>query len=133
LREQKVGVLIVGEAHLDNRHKIDVDNLFGRAIKVEFTPDETAPAARAGLAFVLNKGLVETADIKSTEIVPRRAMILDMKNADRSPLSILGVYTPNRPSENAAFWNKIKTYYVNRPRTRRPDVFGGDLNIVKTR
>jgi hypothetical protein len=60
MREEKIGVLIVGEMHLDDRHKVDVDNLFGRAIRVEFTPDETASAARAGLAFLLNKGLVET-------------------------------------------------------------------------
>jgi hypothetical protein len=112
IREQKLGVLIVGEAHLDNRHKVDVDDLFGRAIRVEFTPDDIAPAARAGLAFVPNKALVETADVESIEIVPGRAMILEMKNADRSPLSILGVYAPNRPSENATFWNKIKTYYA---------------------
>jgi hypothetical protein len=45
LREQKIGVLIVGEVHLDDRHKVDVDNLFGRAIRVEFTPDETGGGA----------------------------------------------------------------------------------------
>ncbi|KAJ7216980.1 Endonuclease/exonuclease/phosphatase, partial [Mycena pura] len=131
MREQKIGVLIVGEAHLDDEHKVDVDNLFGRAIRVEFTPDETAPSARAGLAFVLNKSLVETAGVKATEIVPGRAMILNMKNVDGSPLSILGVYAPNRPSENATFWNEIKNYYMNHPRQRKPDVFGGDLNVVE--
>jgi hypothetical protein len=45
LREQKIGVLIVGEVHLDDRHKVDVDNLFGRVIRVEFTPDETGGGA----------------------------------------------------------------------------------------
>jgi exonuclease III len=131
IREQKIGVMIVGEAHLDDVHKMDVDSLFGRVIKVEFTPDETAPTARAGLAFVLNKGMVETAGTKTIEIVPGRAMILEMKNMDGTPLSILGVYTPNRPTENAAFWKKIEDFYVTHPRTRRPDVFGGDTNIVE--
>ncbi|KAJ7029730.1 hypothetical protein C8F04DRAFT_962517, partial [Mycena alexandri] len=131
VREQKIGVLIVGEAHLDDNHKADVDNLFGRAIRVEFTPDEIAPAARAGLAFVLNKNMVETQGIKVTEIVPGRAMTLEMKNVDGEPLSILGVYAPNAPSENAAFWRKIKAWYVAHPAVRRPHYLGGDTNFVE--
>jgi exonuclease III len=131
LREQKAGVLIVGEAHLDEKHKAEVDSLFARAIKIEFTPDAIAPSARAGLAFVLNKNLVETEDVQKTVIVPGRAMILDMKNVDGTPLSILGVYAPNRPSENAAFWKKIKQFYTERPRLPRPDVLCGDTNFVE--
>jgi hypothetical protein len=29
------------------------------------------------------------------------------------------------------FWNRIKTYYMNHPRTRRPDAFGGDVDLVE--
>ncbi|KAJ7274754.1 hypothetical protein C8J57DRAFT_1224337 [Mycena rebaudengoi] len=116
IREQKIGVLIVGEAHLDDKHKIDIDNLFGRAIQVEFTPDEEAPAAQ---------------NIAKRVIVPGRAMILEMKNVDGSPLSVLGVYAPNRSSVNAAFWNKIKDWYIRHPTVRRPDILGGDTNFVE--
>ncbi|KAJ7141072.1 hypothetical protein C8R44DRAFT_604515 [Mycena epipterygia] len=131
VREQKIGVMIIGEAHLDDAHKIDIDNLFGRVIRVEFSPDEEAPTARAGLAFVLNKNVVETENVQAREIIPGRAMILEMKNVDGSPLSILGVYAPNRPHLNAAFWKKIKTWLIANPRVRRPDVLGGDTNFVE--
>ncbi|KAK7000162.1 Endonuclease/exonuclease/phosphatase, partial [Favolaschia claudopus] len=131
VREERLGVLIVSESHLDDNHKADIDSLFGRAIRLEFTPDETAPSARAGLAFVLNKNMVKTQGVQTTEIVPGRAMILDMENVNGEELSILGVYAPNRPSDNAAFWRRIKAYYVANPRRKRPDLFGGDTNIVE--
>ncbi|KAJ7083533.1 Endonuclease/exonuclease/phosphatase, partial [Mycena epipterygia] len=131
IHEQKIGVMIVGEAHLDNNHKTDIDNLFGRVIRVEFTPDEEAPAARAGLAFVLNKNIVETENVSAIEIVPGRAMILEMKNVDGSPLSILGVYAPNRPYLNAVFWKKIKKWLMDNPGVRKPNMLGGDTNFVE--
>ncbi|KAJ7213679.1 hypothetical protein C8J57DRAFT_1035833, partial [Mycena rebaudengoi] len=46
-------------------------------------------------------------------------------------LSILGVYAPNAPAENEKFWKDIQAWYEARPRVRRPDVLGGDTNIVE--
>jgi hypothetical protein len=97
MREQKAGVLIVTETHLDDEYKNTVDSLFKHALRIEFTPDPEAPTARAGLAFALNRNTVETDNITTTVILPGRAMILKMKNVDGSDLSILGVYAPNRP------------------------------------
>jgi exonuclease III len=131
VREQRIGVLIVGEAHMDDRLKAEIDSLFSRAIRLEFTPDPVAPTRRAGLAFMLNKNLVETRGVVTREIIAGRAMILETKNVDGTPLSVLGVYAPNAPSENAAFWREIKAYYVGHPNIRRPDMMGGDTNIVE--
>jgi exonuclease III len=58
-------------------------------------------------------------------------MILEMENVDGTPLSILGVYAPNAPAENEEFWKDIREWYETHPRVRRPDLFGGDLNIVE--
>jgi hypothetical protein len=58
-------------------------------------------------------------------------MILKMKNVDGSDLSILGVYAPNRPYQNAAFWRDIKAWHVAHPNVDRPDILGGDTNFVE--
>ncbi|KAJ7487493.1 hypothetical protein B0H11DRAFT_2408084 [Mycena galericulata] len=58
-------------------------------------------------------------------------MILEMKNVDGSPLSVLGVYAPNRPYQNAAFWKQIKNWFVAHPTVRKPDILGGDTNFVE--
>ncbi|KAJ7267500.1 hypothetical protein C8J57DRAFT_1616429 [Mycena rebaudengoi] len=55
-----------------------------------------------------------------------------MKNVDGSASSILGVYAPNDPRENEGFWIEIKTWFIDHPRVRRPDIFGGDMNIVES-
>ncbi|KAJ7601505.1 hypothetical protein DFH06DRAFT_1276875 [Mycena polygramma] len=100
-------------------------------MRVEFTSDPDAPTARAGLAFVLNRNTVLVENVRTHIIVPGRAMILEMKNVDGEDLSILGVYAPNRPYLNAAFWRDIKAWYVAHPTIRRPDILGGDTNFVE--
>ncbi|KAJ7024096.1 DNase I-like protein [Mycena alexandri] len=129
MREQKTGVLIVGEAHMNDERKADIDNLFGRNLRMEFSKDPRTANAK-GVAIVLNKNMVETSDITTEEIVAGRAMILDMLDMNGDPLSILGVYAPNAPGENAAFLDKIKQWYMERPGRRRPDYAGGDWNNV---
>ncbi|KAJ7643166.1 Endonuclease/exonuclease/phosphatase, partial [Mycena polygramma] len=131
-REQRAGVMVVVEAHMDPTLKAEIDSLFSRVLRVEFTADLIAPRARAGVAFILNKNMVQTDNIKTREIIPGRAMILELKNADGSPLSILGVYGPNPPADNAAFWREIKQYYVTHRNVRRPDLMGGDTNVVES-
>ncbi|KAJ7613862.1 Endonuclease/exonuclease/phosphatase, partial [Mycena polygramma] len=131
LREIRAGVLIVTETHLDDAYKNNIDTLFKRAMRVEFTADPDAPTARAGLAFVLNRNAVLVENVTTRVIVPGRAMILEMKNVDGEDLSILGVYAPNRPYLNAAFWGEIKAWYIAHPTVRRPDMLGGDTNFVE--
>ncbi|KAJ7359068.1 hypothetical protein DFH08DRAFT_800947 [Mycena albidolilacea] len=117
IRTNKVGVMIVGEAHLNDECHRDIENLFGRSLKVEFTPDPTAPTSRAGLAFVLNKTLMKTDNIVTRTVIPGRAMILEVEWHGKDPLSILGVYAPNAPHQNAQFWRDIKEWFQNHPRT----------------
>ncbi|KAJ6458145.1 hypothetical protein C8R47DRAFT_1246697, partial [Mycena vitilis] len=130
LREQKIGVMIVGEAHMDDVRCDAIHDLFGKVIRVEFSKDPHTANAK-GVAFVLNKNMVGMDNIKTTEIIPGRAMLLEMQNADGSPLSILGVYAPNVPAENEGFWRSIQAWFVAHPRVRRPDVMGGDTNVVE--
>ncbi|KAJ7164574.1 hypothetical protein C8R43DRAFT_878856 [Mycena crocata] len=129
--ERRIGVLIVGEAHLDDNRKADLDSLYGKCLHLEFSKDPETPNAK-GIAFVLNRNFVLTSDITTREIVPGRAMLLEMQNVDGKPLSILGVYAPNQPGENEKFWNDIKTYFIANPGVRRPDLMGGDTNIVES-
>ncbi|KAJ7026422.1 hypothetical protein C8F04DRAFT_966373, partial [Mycena alexandri] len=130
MREQKIGVLVVREAHLNDERKDSIQNLFGRVIRIEFSQDPLTANAK-GVAFVLNKNLVDTEDVNTTEIVPGRAMLLEMKNVDGKPLSILGVYAPNVPAENAVFWKLIQTWFEIHPLVRKPDGMGGDTNVVE--
>ncbi|KAJ7108889.1 hypothetical protein C8R43DRAFT_905186, partial [Mycena crocata] len=130
MRDQQTGVLIVGEAHMNNKRRDDILTLFGRVIHIEFSADPETSNAK-GVAFVLNKNMVNLDGVKQTEIIPGRAALLNMKDVDGGDLTILGVYAPNAPGENAAFWVEIKEWFIAHPQTRRPDLMGGDMNIVE--
>ncbi|KAJ7077635.1 Endonuclease/exonuclease/phosphatase [Mycena belliarum] len=130
MREQKVGIMIIGEAHLDDERKAAIDQLFGRVLHTEFTKYPlTSNAKRA--AIVLNKNMVKTGEVKTTEIVPGRAMLTELKNVNGKPLTILGIYAPNAPRENADFWVTIQKFFEDRPELSRPDVMGGDFNMAE--
>ncbi|KAJ6459391.1 hypothetical protein C8R47DRAFT_922979, partial [Mycena vitilis] len=110
MREEKIGAFIITEAHMDDERKENIDSLFGRVMRMEFTKDEHTANAK-GVAIVINKRM--------------------MKNVDGEDLSILGVYAPNAPGENTTFWKTIQTWYEVHDRVRKPDVMGGDFNMVE--
>ncbi|KAK7034152.1 hypothetical protein R3P38DRAFT_2772255 [Favolaschia claudopus] len=128
IRTNKVGLMIVGESHLNDQRHLDIENLFGQCLRVDFTADPDAPTSRAGLAFVLNKTLVKTDGVKTHEIIPGRAMQLELEWHGEEPLSVLGVYAPNDTHDNAQFWRDIKQWFMNHPNVRKPDAMGGDTN-----
>ncbi|KAL1948369.1 hypothetical protein VTO73DRAFT_12444 [Trametes versicolor] len=64
--------------------------------------------------------------MSSTTIIPGRAMMLDVKWSEKRRLRILNVYGPNDPSENAAFWDRIRE-----TRMPRLDIMTGDFNVVE--
>ncbi|KAK7016575.1 Endonuclease/exonuclease/phosphatase, partial [Favolaschia claudopus] len=114
----------------DQRHN-DIENLFGRCLKVKYTADPNSPTNRAGVAIVLNKTLLKTDRVTTHEIIPGRAMLMEVEWHDEEPLSILGVYAPNSPAENAQFWYDIKAWFQSHPRVRKPSAMGGDTNVVE--
>ncbi|KAJ7203194.1 Endonuclease/exonuclease/phosphatase [Mycena rebaudengoi] len=130
MREEKIGALIVGEAHLDDDRCASLNRLFGRSLEIKYSKDPDTANAR-GVAIVLNRSLVNTDDATTTEIVPGRAILLETTYHDKKPLSILGIYAPNRPADNAAFWHAIRAFFETHRNTRKPDIFGGDFNVVE--
>ncbi|KAK6972174.1 Endonuclease/exonuclease/phosphatase [Favolaschia claudopus] len=135
MREQKIGALLVSEAHLNEERSTDIMNLFGRrnytVIRLDYSKHPHTANAK-GVALVLNKYMVETADIRKWEIVPGRAMLTKMKNVDGSGLLVLvvGIYAPNAPGENATFWTTIKTFFETHT-SLKPDIMAGDFNMVE--
>ncbi|KAK7016021.1 DNase I-like protein [Favolaschia claudopus] len=107
-------------------------NLGMLKLRIEISPGPDNPTGARGVAFVIHRDKIQMDGISTTEVVPGRAMILNVKQKDGSPLSILGVYAPNAPAENAAFWKKIWEWYEERRGMRGPDLMGGDTNIVES-
>ncbi len=92
--------------------------------------DPNSPNAR-GVAIVLNKEITEVENMNAIEIIPGHALLLETCWHRTERLSILGVYAPVNPVQNAKFWSDIKKFFEDNPDMRRPNVMAGDMNITE--
>ncbi|KAJ7301682.1 Endonuclease/exonuclease/phosphatase, partial [Mycena albidolilacea] len=130
INRERIGMLIVGEAHLDEDRLESIDQIFKRQLLIKYSKDPRTPNAN-GVAIVINRNQLKVEDIHTREVIPGRALLLETKKHNGKPLSILGVYAPNAPSENAQFWKDIQAWFGTHPSVRKPDILGGDTNVVE--
>ncbi|KDQ31792.1 hypothetical protein PLEOSDRAFT_154006, partial [Pleurotus ostreatus PC15] len=131
MRENKYGIMILQETHMDDEREQTIQNLFGRRLKIRASADPDKPTQRAGIAAVLNRGEFDAEHAKCTEIIPGRALMIKARIHGGKKLSVLGIYAPNSVTENANFWDQIRVYFESRPNERRPDLLIGDFNVVE--
>jgi exonuclease III len=129
LREKKIGILALQETHMTNELDAKISSLFGKRIVAMHSKDENAPNSK-GVSIVVNRELLDTDGIESTEIVAGRALLASIPWHNNEKLTVLAVYAPNRPDENRDFWNTIREKW-DEPRIPRPDMMLGDFNFVE--
>lgn len=101
VREGKIGILAIQEAHLTQELEDKMKAVFKRQLVVYSSQGENQNAQ--GVAFVLNKSLVSDEHIKTHEIIPGRAMSLTTQWITGATLTILNIYAPNRHQDSAKF------------------------------
>ncbi|KAK0459911.1 Endonuclease/exonuclease/phosphatase [Armillaria novae-zelandiae] len=131
MRDRRIAVLIVGEAHLNNERKESITNVFGKLLHIEHSQTPDNPNAK-GVAIVLNKRQTNYQNLKQWEVIPGQALQIQIEWHRGKPLTILGIYAPNESGAvNASFWRKISNFYDRNPQVPHPDIMGGDMNIVE--
>ncbi len=130
MNTKRIAVLIMGEAHLNEERKTAIENMPRERLKILHSEDPVSPNAR-GVAIVLNKSLTETENVVATEVIPGRALLVETCWHGKEKLSILGVYAPVNPVENARFWGDINEFFLDNPTVRKPDIMAGDMNITE--
>ncbi|KAH9922929.1 Endonuclease/exonuclease/phosphatase, partial [Fomitopsis serialis] len=129
LREERLGVLCLQETHLDQTHLDTIHELYGRRIRI-WNSGSTSSTTVQGVAVILNRELVDVSGVAFQELIPGRAILLTMHwHADKY-ITILNVYAPNSPTENAAFWTRLRSM-AEKGRFKKPDVITGDFNLVE--
>ncbi|KAF5335924.1 hypothetical protein D9758_018332 [Tetrapyrgos nigripes] len=78
VRQKRIGVLLVQEAHMDERRRQKVQDKFSKRLVIRCSADPDSPRARGGVAIVLNKDLVDSEILEETEIIPGRALLIRM-------------------------------------------------------
>lgn len=130
IRTKKIAILAVQETHLDSNYVDDLHNLFDKRIKICHSEPLDRPTASQGVAFVINKEKIEVDKVTATNIIPGRAIMLDLTWHKIVKLKILNVYAPNDHAENEIFWQCLKTKW-QATNMRKPDILLGDFNLVE--
>ena len=130
LRDSRIAILALQEAHLTDERIMELNILFAATMKVVASADEVNASGARGVAFALNKRLVNTDDLTTYPICPGRALGIRLPWTGGRKLTILNVYAPNDMRESTAFWEAIPSTRTE-ARMPEPDIVLGDFNIVE--
>lgn len=129
IKERRIAILAVQETHLDEEYMERLAELYGRILAIYASHSESA-TTKQGVAIIINRDLVNVNDIAATEIIPGRAIAIEIPWHEDTKLRILNVYGPNDTTENANFWKEIEDYWRTRNMPRL-DAIVGDFNVVE--
>ncbi|KAJ3919309.1 Endonuclease/exonuclease/phosphatase, partial [Lentinula edodes] len=131
MRDRKIAILAVSEAHMNAERRDNIEQLFGTRLKILFTKREDTANA-GGVAFVLNKHLTNVERIQTHIIVAGHALLLETNWHGDKRISILAIYAPNQSiTENITFWQQIQTFFRRHTHIKKPDMMLGDFNMVE--
>ncbi|EIW57569.1 DNase I-like protein, partial [Trametes versicolor FP-101664 SS1] len=126
MRDRKLAVLAVQEAHLDSERLETLRRIFGRHLSIYMSADSENSTGARGVAIVINKRILKCEEPKLRDVVPGRALLIRIPWAEDRTLTLLNVYAPNDRTENGAFWDRLSA-----ARLGRIDVLLGDFNVVE--
>ncbi len=129
IRDGKIAVLALQEAHLTDERVEELNTLFEATMAVIALPDDQNPTGARGVAFTLNKRLVDTGTVTRFNLLPGRALAIQLNWTNGRRLTLLNVYAHNHMPDNAAFWLAMHEL-LTRQRAPKIDIMMGDLNML---
>ncbi len=130
LRDERLAIVAIQETHLNQERTEMLNELFKATMWVVASHDPVNPTGARGVAFALNKRLVDTAGARTRVAYDGRAMMLTIPWTRGRKLRILNVYAPNDPGDNRDFWKKLQSDMEKR-KVAKPDIVLGDFNLVE--
>ena len=130
VREKKIGLLALQETHLSDELADDVSTLYQRRMTIMNSPCENNPTNSAGVAFVINKEVLNAENVKTHTLIPGRAIYISFKWHNNVTLSTVNVYALNETSKHAQFWEDLKEKQTNL-NLPPPDLLLGDFNLTE--
>ncbi|KAK0209768.1 hypothetical protein IW262DRAFT_1468461 [Armillaria fumosa] len=131
MKEDKISLLTLQETHLSKKHVDDIHNLYRRHLLVIHSEDPDHTTGKAGMAVVLNKNLVKTEGIKTTELIPGCALLVQIPWHADTTLNWLAMYaSAMSKDENRSMWVKLKEMWseIGLPQL---DGLSGNFNFVE--
>jgi exonuclease III len=131
MKSQRIGILALQETHLTDQDIEEVKQTHRKWALVFNLTDRERPGRSAGVAFVINKGLVLIKDVKYKELIPGRASVLTVKWHMNKTITLINVYGPTEEGQQVGFWPKVCEEWEKVQGWLKVDFILGDFNIVK--
>jgi len=129
MNAHRIAILGVQEAHLTEELANGVSSVFEARLKLFHSPLPESSNA-AGVAIVVNKGLVNADAMTCETLIPGRVLMVTVPWHASETFKILNVYAPNDHKNNECFWETLNETIEDRPHLK-PDVMLGDFNLVE--
>ncbi|KAJ6602577.1 hypothetical protein DFH09DRAFT_1068962 [Mycena vulgaris] len=105
--EQSLGVLAMQETHMDDAGATQLHNNYSSWFKIIHSADSLAPTTTADVAFLLNRKFIDVEHTQIFELVPGRALMINVPWHKGQTLTILNIYAPNTPQERDELWTEL--------------------------
>ncbi|KAJ6527988.1 hypothetical protein DFH09DRAFT_1094618 [Mycena vulgaris] len=99
-------------------------NNYSSWFKIIHSADSLAPTNTAGVAFLLNRNFIDVEHTQIFELVPGRALMINVPWHKGRTLTILNIYAPNTPQERDELWTELWCLPF-------PTIVLGDWNFVE--
>ncbi|KAH9017332.1 Endonuclease/exonuclease/phosphatase, partial [Lactarius deliciosus] len=130
MKNNGIAILAVQETHLDEQNTEAIHRALGKRLLILNSQPESNPRTSAGVAFVINKDLIATDQIKTYELIKGRASAINLKWKNDEESLLINVYAPNRRGDHQTFWDKLNEEQINK-HLRKPDFILGDFNVTE--
>ncbi|KAK0462730.1 hypothetical protein IW261DRAFT_1554261 [Armillaria novae-zelandiae] len=130
MKQKRISVLTLQETHLSEDYANTIRSLYGKRLSIHFSVSEENTTGKAGVAIVLNKDLVWTDKVSTTELIPGHALLLQAPWHAGSTFCWLAVYAPNNEKESKEMWETLTQMWIDL-HLPNPDGMSGDFNLVE--
>ena len=127
---EKIAILAVQETYLDQQMTEQLKLRYKKNLRIVVSPHLENPRVKAGVTFIINKKLIRPEEIKPHELIPGRALMINIKWLGSCITSILNIYAPNERTAHPQFW--VKTQTKRRScHLPKPEFALGDFNVTE--
>src|SRR5882672_7459853 len=125
MRMKRIAVMAVQEARMT---KEDVAQIEGATPKMKIIANGQY-SNKMGVAFAINKDLINTDKIEHKIMIPSRASVLKVTWGEGQALALINLYAPNNDKEKEDFFKKVTTM-VKKNENKNLCIMG-DFNCVE--
>jgi len=101
--KHRIGILALQEMHLDQEKTRQVCECFSKNLEIIILEDLDDPTGKAGVAFVINKTVLNPRELKTKELHPGWALLLKIKWLETCESTLLNVYVPTNRAAQKPF------------------------------